>query len=304
MSDPLTLLDFRQLQFFVAVAEEKSISRAAVRLNISQPPLTRIIHAIEKTVGAPLFVRTARGVTLTIAGEALCLEAKRLLELAYGAVERIRSVAKGEAGHLAIGGFGAVMLDAVPRFLGYFRKQYPSIAISLQTLNRSDQIQALRAGRIDAAFTRRGANPPDISSEPFMPETLVAAVPITDPLAEHTKIRLSDLSGRSLIVQGSGPRPNFTDSLLAMCSNAGFYVSEIQSAGDSVTAVALVAGGFGVALVASSASSLRLPGVAYLPVTDATPGIVDLECIYRRDNVTPALTLFLRELQEFRLKPQ
>lgn len=71
-----------------------------------------------------------------------------------------------------------------------------------------------------------------------------------------------------------------------------------------MTAVALVAGGFGVALVASSASSLRLPGVAYLPVTDATPGIVDLECIYRRDNVTPALTLFLRELQEFRLKPQ
>ncbi|MBS0339624.1 MAG: hypothetical protein JSS56_03795 [Proteobacteria bacterium] len=101
-------------------------------------------------------------------------------------------------------------------------------------------------------------------------------------------------------MQGSGPRPNFTDALLAMCANSGCQIETIQTAGDSLTVVALVAGGFGVALVASSATFLRLPGVAYVPISNATPGIVDLECVYRRGGVSPPLALFLKELRDFR----
>lgn len=300
MADRLALLELRQLRCFVAVAEERNLSRAAVRLNISQPPLTRIIHAVEETIGAELFVRSARGMTLTAAGETMYAEARRLLDIAYSAVERTRLVARGELGHINIGGFGALMLDAVPRFLAHFRTSCPGITISLQTLNRSDQVQALRDGRIDVAFIRPGVNPPDIVSEPFVPEALVAALPSTDTLASRKRIKLAELSGRSFIVQGSGPRPNFTDALLAMCAQAGCRVESIQSAGDSLTAVALVAGGFGVALVASSATFLKLPGVAYVPLVDATPGIVDLECVYRRGTPTATLSLFLRELHGFR----
>lgn len=300
MSNALAALELRQLRYFVAVAEEQNLSRAAVRLSISQPPLTRIIHGVEAVIGAPLFVRSARGMTLTPAGEAMYAEARRLLDIATGAVERARLVARGEAGHLNIAGFGALMLDAVPRFLQQFRRTHPGVTISLQTLNRSEQVQALRDGRVDVAFIRPGTNPPDIVAEPFVPEALVAALPTSDPLATRSRIKLSDLSGRPFIVQGSGPRPNFTDALLAMCANAGCQIDTMQTAGDSLTAVALVAGGFGVALVANSATFLRLPGVAYVPISNATPGIVDLECVYRRGAVSPPLGLFLKELRNFR----
>lgn len=290
-------LELKQLQYFVAVGEELSLSKAARRLNIAQPPLTRHIKFIEETVGAQLFIRTSKGVELTAAGQVLLTDAKALLEMAEQTFSKAKSAASGETGHLAIGGFGAQMLDAVPKFLRRFRKDHPNIQITLQTLNRPEQIEALREQRIDVAFNRQGTYPQDIESVLLSQEKLVAALPSSDPLVGRKKISLKQLNGRSLIVQGSGPRPNFTDALLSMCERAGFVVTDAQEVGDSLTAVALVAGGFGVALVSQSAMFLQLPGVVYVPLSDATPGIADIVCIYRPVNTSPVLQLLLKELR-------
>jgi DNA-binding transcriptional LysR family regulator len=295
-------LDLKQLHYFVTVAEELSLSRAARKLNISQPPLTRQIRFIEEALEATLFIRTARGVELTPAGQVLLADAKHLIHVAHQTFARARMAGAGEAGRIAIGGFGAQMLDAVPKFLRKFREDHPAVSISLQTLNRPQQIEALRDERIDAAFNRRGTYPDDIVSELLAQDKLVAALPSSDGLASRNRVALRELAGRPLIVQGSGPRPNLTDSLLSMCERAGFHVSAAQEVGDSLTAVALVAGGFGVALVARSVTYLRLPGVVYVPVSDAGAGVADIVCIYRRTNKSPVLGVFLEELRAFRAR--
>lgn len=296
-------LDLRQLHYFVAVAEDLSLSRAARRLHISQPPLTRHIKFIEETVGAQLFVRSARGVELTPVGLALLEDAKHLLELADQSVARARSAGRGELGHLTLGGFGALMLGSVPNFLREFRAAHPGITISLETLNRPEQVEALRERRVDAAFNRQAAYPSDLACEAFSSERMVVALPATDPLCSRTHVALRELADRPLIVQGSGPRPNMTDTLLGMCERAGLHASTAQEVGDSLTAAALVAGGFGIALVAESATFLQLPGVKYVPVSDATPGIVDIVCIYRKGAISPVLNVFIDDLRKFRRRP-
>jgi DNA-binding transcriptional LysR family regulator len=215
-------------------------------------------------------------------------------------MERARSAAQGHVGRIDIAGFGSLMLEAVPDFLARFRSAHPGIELRLQTLNRPEQVEALRQNRITVAFIRRGAEPPDIAIEPFMREQLVAALPAGDPLAHRKRLALRDLATRPLVMQGSGPRPNFTDTLIGMCVAAGFRPEVAQSVGDSITAVALVAGGFGCALVPRSASYLRLAGVSFVPVADLTPGVADLVCIYRKSDRSPVLQLFLEELRAFR----
>lgn len=301
----LAALELRHLRYFVAVAEELNLSRAARRLHLSQPPLTRQVQQLEGLVGAPLFTRTARGMELTDAGKVLLAEARNLLAFTAQALERTRSVGLGQVGRLDVAGFGSLMLDAVPQFLARFRAAHPRIELVLQTLNRPEQVAALRQGRITAAFIRRGSDPPDIASEPFLREHLVVALPSGHPLAKRKRLALRDLVQVPLVVQGSGPRPNFTDTLLAMFANAGLKPEVAQNVGDSITAVAVVAGGFGAALVPRSASHLRLPGVVFLPVSDVAPGIADLVCIYRAEDRSPVLQTFLAELRAFRreMKP-
>jgi DNA-binding transcriptional LysR family regulator len=161
-------------------------------------------------------------------------------------------------------------------------------------------VEALRQNRISAAFIRRGNEPPDITYEPFMAEKLMVALGESDPLAGRKRVSLRELASRKLVVQGSGPRPNFTDTLVAICVQAGFQPQISQVVGDSITAVALVAAGFGVALVPRSATHLNLPGVVYVPIADVKAGIADLVCIYRRGDDSPLLAAFLRELRAFR----
>jgi DNA-binding transcriptional LysR family regulator len=293
-------LELRHLRYFVAVAEELNVSRAARRLNVSQPPLTRQIQQFEEIVGAPLFTRTTRGMVLTEAGKVMLADARNLLALTLEAVDHSRNVAMGRVGRIDVAGFGSLMLGAVPQFLARFRHSHPGIELVLQTLNRPEQVAALRQGRIAAAFIRQGNDPPDIASEPFMREELVAALPAAHPLARRKRIALRDVVQLPFVVQGSGPRPNFTDTLLAMFARAGLRPEVVQNVGDSITAVAVVAGGFGAAMVPRSASHLQLPGVAFVPVSDVTPGIADLACIYRRDDQSPVLQTFISELRAFR----
>jgi len=295
-------MEFRQLKYFIAVAEELNIGRAATRLHISQPPLTRQIQQLEEEFGTQLFLRTARGVELTQAGEMLLRDARNIRDLMQQAIERVREAGQGKRGKMDIGIFGSGILDVIPKVLHAFRATHPDVQIALHQMSKKEQIEALRQHRIMAGFNRMLGPLPDISSEPVMLESIMVAVNEKHPLAAKAAILLKELAGQPLILFPSGARPSFIDKVWALCADEGFEPNVAQEVGDAPTSVALVAAGFGLSLVPEAATSLSVPGVVYRRLANAPDAVVDLSCIYRTDETSPILQAFLQTIRDFRSK--
>lgn len=286
-------MNFRQIKYFVAVAQELNFGRAALALNISQPPLTRQIQQLEEEIGAPLFERTAKGVTLTQAGELLLQESLNIQSLVEQAVERTQRAGQGKLGRIDVGIFGSGILDTIPKLLLRFRTAYPDVNIVLHTLNKTEQIEALRQHRITIGFNRMLEPVADLRIELVQTEPLLVAMPEGHAMAAQQAIALAALKDHPMVLFPTGVKPNFSDRVMELCRQEGFLPNVSQEAGDSVTGVALVASGFGLALVPASATSLHLPGVVYRPLQNAPHAVVDLSCIYRQDDVSPILAAFL-----------
>jgi len=293
-------MEFRQLKYFIAVAEELNIGRAATRLHISQPPLTRQIQQLEEEFGTLLFLRTARGVELTDAGEMFLRDARNIRDLMEQAVERVREAGQGKLGKMDIGIFGSGILDVIPKVLHAFRASHPNVQIALHQMSKTEQIEALRQHRIIAGFNRLLSPLPDIASELVMIESIMVAVNENHPLAAKPAILLKELAGQPLILFPSGIRPSFIDKIWDLCAAEGFEPQVAQEVGDAPTSVALVAAGFGLSLVPEAASSLSVPGVVYRRLANAPDAVVDLSCIYRNDETSPLLQAFLQTIREFR----
>ncbi|KAB2914634.1 MAG: LysR family transcriptional regulator [Dechloromonas sp.] len=293
-------MEFRQLKYFIAVAEELNIGRAATRLHISQPPLTRQIQQLEEEFGAQLFLRTPRGVELTQAGEMFLRDARNIRDLMEQAVERVREAGQGKRGKMDIGIFGSGILDVIPKVLHAFRARHPDVQIALHQMSKKEQIEALRQHRIIAGFNRMLQPLPDLSSELVMVESIMVAVNENHPLAARPAILLKELAGQPLILFPSGARPSFIDKVWDLCAAEGFQPTVSQEVGDAPTSVALVAAGFGLSLVPEAASSLSVPGVVYRRLANAPDAVVDLSCIYRNDETSPLLMAFLQTIREFR----
>lgn len=286
-------MELRLLKSFVAVAEELNIGRAALRLHISQPPLTRQIQQLEEDVGAQLFVRTARGVELTEAGSLLLTEARNILDLTRLAAERTHKAGQGQLGRIDIGIFGSGIFGTIPEILQAYRQAYPEVNIVLHSMNKGEQIEALRQRRITVGFNRLLEETPDIVSEVLLMESLFLAVNRDHPLARQKKIHWKELAGQPLVLFPSGTRPSFIDRVLDLCKKEGFQPRVAQEVGDAVNGVALVATGFGVCIVPESAINLKLPGVVYRPLFREPMPRVDLSCIYRAGDESPILRSFL-----------
>jgi DNA-binding transcriptional LysR family regulator len=293
-------MDLRSLNYFIAVAQEQNIGRAAVRLNISQPPLTRQIHQLEEELGTQLFIRTPKGVELTQAGELLFQEARNIRALVEQATERTQRAGQGKLGRIDVGIFGSGILDAVPSLLLNFRTAHPDVNIVLHTLSKGEQIEALRQRRITVGFNRMLGPQADIQVELVKTEVLLVAVNEQHPLARQAAISFHDLEDQPLVLFPSSTRPNFIDKVVDLCREAGFVPKVAQEVGDAVTGIALVASGFGLCLVPESVTCLKLPGVIYLPLKDAPHAFIDLSCIYRRDDQSPILAAFLKVLRASR----
>ena len=294
-------MDLRHLRYFVAVAEEENIGRAAARLHISQPPLTRQIQQLEEELGVTLFIRTPRGMELTQAGELFLEEARNIRALVEQATERTQRAGQGKLGRLDVGIFGSAILDAIPKLLLAFRNRYPDVKVVLHTLTKAEQIEALRQRRITVGFNRMLAPLEDIGVCQVTTEGLLAAIQADDPLARQPVIRFAELQHHPLILFPTGARPSFIDKVIGLCSTAGFQPTISQEVGDAVTGVALVASGFGVCLVPDSATTLQFPGVVYRALADTPPNFfVDLSCIYRKDDQSPLLGAFLETVEEFK----
>lgn len=294
-------MDLRHFKYFLAVAEELNIGRAATRLHISQPPLTRQIHALEEELGVELFVRTAKGVELTQAGEMFKEEAINIGMLVDAAIDRVQRAGEGKLGRLDVAIFGSAIYDIIPKLLQDFRTRLPDVHIVLHTMNKNEQIEALRQRRITVGFNRMTPPWPDIGRELIATERLFAVLPDGHALAAHTVVPFRALADYPFVLFPNVGRPNFSDLVLDLCKQHGFEPAVAQHVGDAVTGSALVARGFGITLIPESATkSLRVEGTTCRPLADAPQAVVDLSCLYRANDQSPLLKAFLGVVREYR----
>ncbi|MDR2853236.1 MAG: LysR family transcriptional regulator [Burkholderiaceae bacterium] len=292
-------MDLRDMRHFLAVAQEGHIGRAAARLHLSQPPLTRHIQALEKKLGVPLFVRTPKGVTLTEAGRTLLEDAPNLLALAEQAAQRTRQAGQGLIGQLDVGLFGSGILDVIPRILARFHQARPEIKIVLHNLTKDAQLQALRERRIDAGFNRLVPEEAGIRVDAVLREAMVVAIPAAHPLAARPVIRLRDLEEVPLITYPNLPMRGLAQEVADAFRFEGVQQKVEQDVEDVVTAMALVSTGFGAAITTQSATNLRLPGVVFRPLRSARLKKLELSCLYRSGDTSPVLKAFLDVVHEF-----
>lgn len=293
------VMELRHLRYFVVLAEELNFGRAAARLHISQPPLTRQIQQLEEDIGARLFSRTTRGVELTAAGQALLDEAQRILGLVKTAKERTGKAARGQIGSLDVGIFGSAILNHIPRLLLEFRNRHPQVEITLHPMTKAEQVAALRARQLTVGFNRHVPVEPDIVVETVYVEPLVVALNRKHPLARHKVVRIADIVDQPLILYPRNTRSSFAQDVLALIHQEGGVPQVVQEVTDVLTAIALVASGFGICVTPQAASSLKLPGVVYRQIQSSRPLSIELACLYRRDDESPILSAFLDITRNF-----
>lgn len=257
--------------------------------------MTRQIQLLEQDLGVELLIRTPRGVELTQAGALFLDEARNVLALLDQASDRVKRTSEGILGRLDVAIFGSAILKHIPSIILEFKRQYPKVKVTLQTLDKARQIEALRNRSIDVGFNRMLMPTEGIVIEEIAREKLYAAVLDTGPLSRRSRIDLRELSGQPMLLFPAIQTYGFVEKVYEICQEAGFVPNVTQIVGDALTAMALVASGFGVCLVPESVVALHIPGVKFLPLTGPLQPIdVDLSCIYRDGDNSPVLHNFLR----------
>lgn len=295
-------VEFRHLRSFVTVVEQGSFRAAALRLHISQPPLTRQIQQLEEALESTLLVRKARGVELTEPGRVFYKEARNLLMLREQAVTRTRLVGSGQIGRLDIGIFGSAVFDAIPRVVHTFKQQFPTVEVALHTLGRAEQLKALREHRLSLGFNRFFEDEPDLKWEAIQIEPINVALHQSHPLSKRKSLSLRNIVDEALILYPHAPRPSFIDHMLRLFKQRKLMPLDVQEADDVSAAVAMVSSGFGLTLVTDSACNLRLPDVAYIPLRRKDRAWVELRMMYRADDDSHLLEQFLQVARDLRKK--
>lgn len=295
-------MDLKQMRYFLAVAEERNFTRAAERLHMAQPPLTRQIQALEEDIGATLFVRTARGAVLTEAGEALLVEVPNLLALAQRAKEQAVLASEGQSGRLDVGIFGSGVLDVIPRLLARFHAERPEVRIVLHNLTKHEQLQALRERRISVGFNRLIPAEDDLVVEPVLRESMTVALPSNHVLAKKSEVTITDLSDYPMILYPRLPIAGLAQQVIQAFNREKSVLRVEQDVEDILTAIALVAGGFGACITVASTTSLKLPGVVYRPLVSKHLREIELSCLYRKTDLSPVLAAFVAVVLDYAAK--
>lgn len=292
-------MEIRHLKSFLILAEELNFGRAAFRLHISQPPLTRQIQQLEEELGAQLFIRNTQGVALTSAGIMLVDEARRTLCMLQSVKRRVNKAGKGQIGYLGVAISGSEAFSYIPQMMHEFKNDYPNVDIVLYEQTKAEQIQALRDHRTSIAFSRDYGVEPDIAVEKVLTEPLLIAVNSKSQFAKRKAISIEEIAGEPLIFYANKPRTSFSQKIIALFRDAGVQPNIIQEMVSITTAISLVSSGFGFCITPQAAKSMALPTVSWLPIKEANNATVDLYCLYRREDESPVLKSFVKIVHEF-----
>ena len=293
-------MELRHLRYFVQVAEEQHYGRAAERLRIAQPALSRQIQDLEEEIGFKLFDRLPRGVKISAAGKSFLVDARRILHEVDEAAARAKRVALGQSGTLRVGIVESVSWHGVvPDSFREFRERQPDAELQLKPSSSQEQTEAVHSGRLDAGFVFTIAHiGRELAQLPVASLNLMLATTNGHPLTKLKKLRLRDLSDAAFVWFPRRESPAYYDRLMHECFRGGLRTPHIvQEAVNEATILSLVSCRLGVAFV-SSATRWRCPeSVVVLPVTDLRLPL-PLALIWRKDNVSPLLAKFVADVRQ------
>jgi len=286
-------MELRHLRYFVAVAEDLNFTKAAAKLHLAQPSLTRQIHNLEEEIGVRLLSRTKSHVALTEEGRSFLVDARRILALATESILAVQRLGRGETGQLNIAYLSNFDFELLPETLAAFRQTFPHVALNLFDMTPAEQVRALEARKIDLGFV--GLPPPagarQLTWESIARQRTIVVLPVKHPLARKRQIKLTDLKTMFFVGLSEKTHPGFRDWLNATCQPAGFTPRILQDAELEPALMTFVAEGLGVSLAREHIKKLAHPGVALRPLT---PAVKSDYCIaWNRDNDSKALHQYI-----------
>lgn len=282
------MLDLGQVRSFIVVASELNFSRAARRLNITQPPLSRQIKLLEEQLDVTLFERNSRRVVLTPAGLAFLAEAQKLLEQGNTAVTVTRRAARGSAGSVKIAFVGAATYSFLPDFISQVRALAPQIELELVQMETAEQLQSINAGDIDLGLSRPLTGSHHLASICVAREPMMLAIPRTHPLAAKRRPALNALNGEPFIMF-SPPARYLHEKLTRLMTESGITPRIVQSMTHSQAILSLVSAGIGLAIVPAGTQNACFDNVVFRAMDLREECMAELHAIWSPDNRNPLL---------------
>ena len=262
-------IELRHLRYFIAVAEELHFGHAAARLNISQPPLSQQIQILEQQIGARLFARTNRSVSLTEAGRQFLADSRQILSQVDDAAARAARLHHGETGELRIGfTSSAPFIKAVSDTLSTFRRRYPDVHIQTRETNTREQIVPLNEGALNLGLMRNTQLPDTLVWERVLREPLLAMVPRDHPLASQPRVSLRELAREPFVFFDPHVGTGLYDDILGLMRRYDLTPAITQEVGEAMTIIGLVAAGLGVSILPASFRRVQLLEMCWLPIEE------------------------------------
>ncbi|SAL62454.1 LysR family transcriptional regulator [Caballeronia telluris] len=297
-------MELRHLRYFVAVAEERNFTRAAQRLHIAQPPLSRQIQQLEETLGVQLFERNSRPLKLTETGKFFYSHAVQLLAQTAELESMTRRVGNIERS-LSVGFVGSTLYGMLPKIIRRFRDENTTVELSLHEMSTMDQIRALKDGRIDVGFGRIRLEDANIRRVILREEKMIVALPVGHPLSLIKPVlALRDLINETLIIFPKTPRPSYADQVLSAFQDRALKPRRIYEVRELQIALGLVAAGEGISIVPSSVYGLKRDDVSYKELDDPTlvsPIIMSMRALDESRDIREMLELIYRLYEEERI---
>lgn len=293
-------MELRQVRQFVAIADALNFHRAAEALNMSQPPLSISMRKLEHEMGAALFDRQARGVTLTEAGLAALPHARKILGEIEAMGDAVNATSKGMGGRLTVGFVGSAIYALLPKVVPLFRSQRPAVDLRLREATTLEIIRGLESGELDVGVLRTPVfDFGDVALDPLLREEMILLLHRKHPLRRQALIRLEDLSEEAFIGYDRARLPNYRNLCLSACDDAGFQPRIVEEAAHLHTLIALVESGIGIALAPAVS---RIPGsdrVSYARLTvRGAPILIGLALATRRGESKPSRDAFISALHD------
>lgn len=288
-------MEFRQLRYFVSVAQELHFGRAAERLQITQPALSKQIRVLETELGIGLFIRTKRTVKLTQAGEVFLEQAQQLLVYAEEAVKLAKRTALGEVGRLSVGFTATATYTVLPELIGRFRVHYPQVEVEMLELSTEAQVTALNRGQIDLGFLHPPIDARGLELYPILAEEFVVVLPQQHHLLHKQSLSLKDLAAESFILHPRSEGPFLYDGFLKLCHQAGFYPQIVKEVNAHQTRICFVAAGIGITFIPAGMQRL-VSNLVCKPIKDL-PLKLEFAAAWRSLVTKPILQEFLTLLK-------
>lgn len=294
-------MEYRQLRYFVAVAEELHFAKAAERLHITQPALSKQIQALEKHLDIQLFKRTKQQVQLTVAGKVFLPQVQQLLVQAQQAVELAKRAARGEVGRLTIGFTPSARSYVLPEILRVFRSNYPDVELVMRGICTEEQVEALQNHEIDIAFLHPPITKKRLNIHPLLEEDFLLVLPQGHPLETYEQVPLEALVRECFIIHPPEKGIVLYEEFFTICEKFGFKPRVIESPSYEAR-IALVASGVGVTFIPANVESFVGSGVVCRKMKGVTPKL-QLAAAWRQEELCPVLVEFIKVIINLQVLP-